>query len=224
MQLNELHSWDIPTKEAIKWQEMLSHKISFSPNANRLRLIAGVDASYQKEYIIGGIVILKYPELILLDRQYMVKKVNFPYISGLLTFREGPVLVDLFKIVKWNPDIIFFDGQGIAHPRRMGIATHMGLFLDRPTIGCAKSRLIGEYTNPAIRKGSYSLLFHQGMVIGAVLRTRYKVKPLFISPGNHMNLQKAVKITLLCTPKFRIPEPVRQAHLFVNQIRKESLG
>ena len=224
MQLNNLHSWDIPPKEAIKCQRGLIPKITFSSDFNHIRLIAGVDASYHKDFIIGGITLLRYPELTLLDREYRLKKVEFPYVSGLLTFREGPVFVDLFRKANWNPDIILFDGQGIAHPRRMGIATHMGLWLDRPTIGCAKSRLIGHYTTPGLRKGNYSFLFHKGMIIGAVLRTRDHVKPLFISPGNHMNLEKAIQITLSCISKYRIPEPVRQAHLFVNQIKRESFG
>ncbi|HKK83653.1 MAG TPA: endonuclease V [Atribacterota bacterium] len=195
-------------------------KISFSPTFNHIKLIAGVDASYQSGYIIGGIVILKYPELSILDRKYIINKVNFPYRSGLLTLREGPALINLFKKVEWNPDIIFFDGQGYAHPRRMGIATHLGLFLDRATIGCAKSRLIGDYTEPGNKKGCYSPLLHKEIVIGTVLRTRDNVKPIFVSSGNHINLKKAIEITLSCTTKFRIPVPIREAHLFVNKIRK----
>lgn len=220
MQLQELHPWNVKPEEAVKYQKRLLQKISFSPTFNHIELIAGVDASYQNGYIIGGIVILKYPELSVLDRKYIINKVNFPYISGLLTFREGPTLVNLFKKVEWNPDIIFFDGQGYAHPRRMGIATHLGLFLDRATIGCAKSRLIGNYTKPGNKKGCYSPLLHKEIVIGAVLRTRDKVKPIFVSSGNHINLKKAIEITLSCTTKFRIPEPVREAHLFVNKMRK----
>lgn len=220
MQLKELHSWDVKPEEAVKCQKRLLQKISFSPTFNKIELIAGVDASYQNGYIIGGIVILKYPELSVLDRKYIINKVNFPYRSGLLTFREGPALVNLFKKVEWNPDIIFFDGQGYAHPRRMGIATHLGLFLDRATIGCAKSRLIGNYKKPGNKKGCYSPLLHKEIVIGAVLRTRDNVKPIFVSSGNHINLKKAIEITLSCTTKFRIPEPIREAHLFVNKIRK----
>ena len=220
MQLKELHSWNVKPEEAVKYQKKLLQKISFSPTFNHIKLIAGVDASYQSGYIIGGIVILKYPELSVLDRKFIINKVNFPYRSGLLTFREGPALISLFKKVEWNPDIIFFDGQGYAHPRRMGIATHLGLFLDRATIGCAKSRLIGDYTEPGNKKGCYSPLLHKEIVIGTVLRTRDNVKPIFVSSGNHINLKKAIEITLSCTTKFRIPEPIREAHLFVNKIRK----
>lgn len=224
MQLNDLHSWNISPKEAVKCQKELIPKIKLSPDCHHIRTIAGADASYQNGFIIGGITLLGYPELTLLDREYRLKKVKFPYVSGLLTFREGPVFIDLFRKINWTPDIILFDGQGIAHPRCMGIATHMGLWLDRPTIGCAKSRLIGSYASPGLRKGDYSLLFHKGMIIGAVLRTRDHVKPLFISPGNHINLEKAIQVTLSCISKYRIPEPVRQAHLFVNQIKRETFG
>ena len=224
MQLHNLHSWDLEPKEAVKCQNLLSKKILFTPTFKRIAIIAGVDASYRNGFVIGGITILKYPELTILSQEYAIKEIHFPYISGLLTFREGPVLVDLLSKIKLNPDIILFDGQGIAHPRKMGIATHMGLFLDMPTIGCAKSRLVGKYTEPGTRKGCYSLLFHKGEIIGAVVRTRDKTKPLFISPGNHMNLEKAIEITLSCTPKYRIPEPIRQTHLFVNKIKNEIFG
>ena len=224
MQLNELHPWDLSPKEAVECQKSLIPKITLSPGFHHIRTIAGADASYQKGFIIGGIILLSYPDLTLLDRKYRLKKVEFPYVSGLLTFREGPVFLDLFRTINWEPDIILFDGQGIAHPRCMGIATHMGIWLDRPTIGCAKSRLIGSYASPGLRKGDYSLLFHKGRVIGAVLRTREQVKPLFISPGNHMNLEKSIEITLSCLSRYRIPEPVRQAHLLVNQIKRDSFG
>jgi deoxyribonuclease V len=223
LNIKHIHPWNVEPKKAVEYQRKLREKISFTSTYNRIKLIAGVDASYKKERIIGGIVILKYPELIILDRDFVVTKVSFPYIPGLLTFREAPALIKLFKKIKWNPDIIFFDGQGYAHPRRMGIATHIGLFLDQSTIGCAKSRLTGEYTNPGNKKGCYSQLLDKEKVIGAVLRTRDNVKPIFVSPGNHINLSKAINITLLCTTNYRIPEPTRQADLFVNKIKKELL-
>jgi deoxyribonuclease V len=223
LKIKKLHPWNVEPKKAVEYQRKLREKISFTSTNNHIRLIAGVDASYQSGYIIGGIVILKYPELTLLDREYIINKVEFPYRSGLLTFREGPALINLFKKVEWEPDIIFFDGQGYAHPRRMGIATHLGLFLDRATIGCAKSRLIGDYTEPGNKKGCYSLLLHKETVIGVVLRTRDNVKPIFVSSGNHINLKKAINVTLVCTINYRIPEPVRQADLFVNKIKKELL-
>jgi len=179
MKLHNLHSWDLQPKEAVKCQELLSKKISFSPTFNQINLVAGVDASYSQGYVIGGITILKYPELTLLSQEYTIKQIHFPYISGLLTFREGPVISELFQKIKWNPDVILFDGQGIAHPRKMGIAAHMGLILDKPTIGCAKSRLVGKYIEPEAGKGSYSLLSYKGETVGAVVRTRENTKPVF---------------------------------------------
>jgi deoxyribonuclease V len=221
VQVQILHRWDIQPEEAIRCQERLSQHILLSPIFKNIKLIAGVDASYKKQLVIGGIALLKYPELTVLDCDYAVREVNFPYIPGLLTFREGPVLVELFQKIKWNPDIIFFDGQGIAHPKRMGIATHLGLLLNRATIGCAKSHLIGSYHSPDNQKGSYSLLLQKGNIIGAVLRTKNGVKPIFVSPGNGINLEKAIEITLSCTTTYRIPEPIRQAHLLVQKIKKD---
>ena len=221
MHFLKLHPWHIPPDWAVIYQKRLSRYISLVPNFTQIRIIAGVDASYNKQNIIGGIAILTYPDLTLLDYDSEVKPVNFPYIPGLLTFREGPVLIELFRKIKWNPDVIFFDRQGIAHPRRMGIATHMGLLLDRPTIGCAKSHLTGNYTKPGKHKGSYSILFHKDSIIGAVVRTRNNVKPVFVSPGNHINLEKAIELTLSCTVSYRIPEPIRQAHILVQKIKKE---
>jgi len=138
--------------------------------------------------MIAGVVIFKFPNLKTIERQSFISTVNFPYIPGLLTFREGPSLLAAFKKIKNDPDIILFDGQGIAHPRRMGIATHLGLFLDKPTIGCAKSKLSGKYTSVGEGKGDYTLLKEGKEVLGAVLRTRRKVKPIFISPGYKIDL------------------------------------
>jgi len=138
--------------------------------------------------MIAGVVIFKFPNLKTIERQSFISTVNFPYIPGLLTFREGPSLLAAFKKIKNDPDIILFDGQGIAHPRRMGIATHLGLFLDKPTIGCAKSKLSGKYTSVGEEKGDYTLLKEGKEVLGAVLRTRRKVKPIFISPGYKIDL------------------------------------
>ena len=140
-------------------------------------------------------------------------KISYPYIPGLLTFLEGPVLKKCFKALKIEPDIIIFDGQGIAHPRNMGIAAHMGILLDKPTIGCAKTWLYGEYKEPAKTQGAFSYLLDQkAKKIGAVLRTRDNVRPLFVSPGNKMDIDSAVEVILMCTKRYRLPEPIRLAH------------
>lgn len=214
-----LHSWEVTPKEAIKLQKELKSRVSLEKYFNKIEKIAGADVSYYENKMIAGIVILKFPQLKIIERQSFISAVKFPYIPGLLTFREGPSLLAAFKKIKNEPDIILFDGQGIAHPRRMGIATHLGLFLDKPTIGCAKSKLSGNYNTLGDEKGSYSFLREGNEIIGAVLRTRKKVKPIFVSQGHKIDLPNSIEIVLKCTDKYKLPVPVREAHLFVNQLK-----
>ncbi|GAG63035.1 unnamed protein product [marine sediment metagenome] len=219
MKYLNLHSWEVSPQEAIKTQKDLKSNISLKKSFSKIDKIAGADVSYYKNKMIAGIVILKFPQLKIIERQSFISSINFPYIPGLLTFREGPSLLAAFKKIKNEPDIILFDGQGIAHPRRMGIATHLGLFLDKPTIGCAKSRLSGKYASVGEEKGDYALLKEGEEVLGAVLRTRRKVKPIFVSPGHKIDLSNSIEIVLKCTEKYKLPIPVREAHLFVNQLK-----
>jgi deoxyribonuclease V len=214
-----LHSWEVNPREAIQLQKELKKKISLKKSFNKVKIVAGADVSYYKNNMIAGIVILKFPQLEIIEKKSSFSPVNFPYIPGFLTFREGPSLLEALKKIKIEPDVILFDGQGIAHPRRMGIATHLGLFLDKPTIGCAKSRLSGKYTSVGEEKGDYALLKEGEEVLGAVLRTRRKVKPIFVSPGHKIDLSNSIEIVLKCIVKYRLPLPVREAHVFVNQIR-----
>ncbi|HDP36559.1 MAG TPA: deoxyribonuclease V [Candidatus Atribacteria bacterium] len=219
MKYLNLHSWEVSPQEAIKIQKDLQSNISLKKSFSKIDKIAGADVSYYKNKVIAGIVILKFPQLEIIEKKSSVSSVNFPYIPGLLTFREGPSLLAALKKIKNEPDVILFDGQGIAHPRKMGIATHLGLFLDKPTIGCAKSRLSGEYTSVGEEKGDYALLKEGEEVLGAVLRTKRKVKPIFVSPGYKIDLPNSIEIVLKCIIKYRLPLPVREAHIFVNQIR-----
>jgi deoxyribonuclease V len=214
-----LHSWEVNPKEAIQLQRELKKKISPKKSFSKIKKVAGADVSYYKNKMIAGVIVFEFPNLKAIEKQSFISPVNFPYIPGLLTFREGPSILAAFKKIKNEPDIILFDGQGIAHPRRMGIATHLGLFLDKPTIGCAKSRLSGKYTSVGEEKGDYALLKEGEEVLGAVLRTRRRVKPVFISPGHKIDLSNSIEIVLKCIVKYRLPVPVREAHLFVNQIR-----
>lgn len=165
-----------------------------------------------------------FPRLEILEKKFFVSQVVFPYIPGLLSFREAPPLLGALAKIRREPDIILFDGQGTAHPRRMGIATHLGLFLEKPTIGCAKSLLVGKYLPPGGEKGSYSLLEDKGEVIGAVVRTRKEKKPVFVSPGDGIDLMTSIEIVLRCTGRYRLPEPLRQAHLFAKEIREKFEG
>jgi len=214
-----LHSWKVNPREAIQLQKELKKKISLKKSFNKVKVVAGADVSYYKNKMVAGVIVFEFPNLKAIEKQSFISPVNFPYIPGLLTFREGPSLLEAFKKIKITPDVILFDGQGIAHPRRMGIATHLGLFLNKPTIGCAKSRLSGKYTSIGEEKGDYALLKEGEEVLGAVLRTRKKVKPIFISPGNKIDLLTSIDIILKCIDKYKLPVPVREAHIFVNQIR-----
>jgi deoxyribonuclease V len=216
-----LHSWEVNPKEAIQLQRELKKKISLKKSFSKIKKVAGADVSYYKNKMIAGVIVFEFPNLKAIEKQSFISPVNFPYIPGLLTFREGPSILAAFKKIKNEPDIILFDGQGIAHPRRMGIATHLGLFLDKPTIGCAKSRLSGKYTSVGEEKGDYAPLKEGEEILGAVLRTRKKVKPIFVSPGYKIDLSNSIEIVLKCTDKYKLPVPVREAHLFVNQIRNK---
>jgi len=219
-----LHSWKVSPSEAIQLQNELKGKISLKKSFNKVKKVAGADVSYYQNKMIAGVIVFEFPNLKVIERQFFISPINLPYIPGLLTFREGPSLLEAFVKIKNEPDIILFDGQGIAHPRRMGIATHLGLFLDKPTIGCAKSRLSGKYTSVGEEKGDYALLKEGEEVLGAVLRTRRKVKPIFISPGYKIDLSNSIEIVLKCTEKYKLPIPVREAHIFVNQIRNNLIN
>jgi deoxyribonuclease V len=156
---------------------------------------------------------MKYPELEIKQTITSVVKTTFPYVPGLLSFREGPVILKCVKKLKLEPDLFIFDGQGLAHPRKAGLATHMGVILNKPSIGSAKSHLYGSYSEPKKKKGDYSIVKDRdGSPIGAVLRTREAVKPVFVSPGHLTDIRSSVKIILACSPKYKIPEPIRAAH------------
>ena len=211
------HPWNLSPQEAIKLQ-----KEDFS----EVKRIAGADISFSQKTsrAYAAVIIFSFPELKIVEEEYTIGNLSFPYIPGLLTFREGPLLIEVFKKIKIEPDVIIFDGQGIAHPKKLGLATHMGILLNKPAIGCAKSRLIGTYQEPKREKNSYSLLKDDGEVIGAVLRTREDVSPVFVSPGHKIDLKGSIKIVLKCLRGYRLPEPTRQAHLLVNRLRIKELS
>lgn len=208
-----MHPWNLSPRQAINIQKKLKQKIQLKKCHIQPKLIAGVDVAFKKERALGVVVVLAYPESKIIEYVCKSAKISYPYIPGLLTFREGPVLEKCFKALKNEPQIVIFDGQGIAHPRNMGIATHLGILLDKPTIGCAKTRLFGNYEEPANYRGAFSyLLDKQKKKIGALLRTKDNVKPVYVSPGQKMDIANAMRIVLLCTKKYRLPEPIRLAH------------
>jgi deoxyribonuclease V len=210
-------------KRAKVIQEILKERVRIIPLKKIPKYIAGVDAAFFQDKVIGVVCLYAYPHMNLVEETHAVTKVLFPYIPGYLSFREGPVIMKAIQGLRIKPDVIIFDGQGIAHPAGLGIATHIGVLLDIPTIGCAKSRLIGEYKDPGPKKRNQSLLRHNKKIVGAVLRTKDNTRPLFVSPGHRIDLKNAIEIVLACTRKYRIPEPIRRAD-FVSKKIKRSLS
>jgi deoxyribonuclease V len=215
MTLKTLHSWDLTPSQAIALQKELAGDVITSGEVNSVRFVGGADISVPRgsHTARAAIVVLTYPELAVVEVETMVAELAFPYIPGLLSFREAPVILELFKKLNHKPDLLVVDGQGIAHSRRLGIASHLGLWLDIPTIGCAKSRLCGEYDEVGYEAGSQAQLTDDSEVIGMVLRTRIGSKPLYISPGHKVGLEESVRWVLACTRGYRLPEPSRLAHL-----------
>jgi len=217
-----LHSWDITPDEAIKIQNELRHLVRVENLSGKINYIAGADISFDKgsNIVYAGVVVLKFPELVEIDRSLVITEVKFPYIPGLLSFRESPALIQAWEKIKITPDIVVIDGQGIAHPRRFGIASHFGILIDRPTIGCAKSLLVGRYEEPGEKAGNYSYLYDSGEIIGVALRTRDNVQPVFVSIGHKITLEESIKIIMQTVRGYRIPEPTRHAHNLVNALRR----
>lgn len=217
-----LHDWNLSATEAVALQQQLRHQIRIEPLSKPPETIAGCDISFNKfeETVYAGIVVLRLDTLETVDQSGVVSTATFPYIPGLLSFREIPALLDAWQQLKTTPDVVMFDGHGTAHPRRIGIASHGGLFLNVPTFGCGKSVLVGKYEEPAPERGSWSPMRHYGDIIGAALRTKNKVNPVYVSPGHLIDLDTAIDLTLRCDGKYRIPEPTRRAHNLVNALRR----
>jgi deoxyribonuclease V len=222
MKIRHLHVWDVSSQEAIQIQKELRSRLDLRKLPGTVRRVAGTDVSFSRKSgrIWAGVVVFSFPELSRIEEKWIQDKVRFPYIPGLLSFRELPVLLKALKRLETDPELILCDGQGIAHPRGLGLASHLGLLVDRATIGCAKSRLVGDFSELGQQKGSYAPLWYKEQMVGAVLRTRRGVRPLFISPGNRITLDESVKIVLACCGKYRMPEPTRQAHLLVSGLRR----
>ena len=225
MKTRELHRWDVTYREAVAIQEELRGRLILRDDGlpDPLRTVAGADISYDRgsDLFFAAVVLMNYPELTLLEEATFSARVSFPYIPGLLSFREGPPLIAAFAKLNQPPDLILFDGQGIAHPRGMGLASHLGLILDRPAIGCAKSRLVGTHEPVGEKQGEWTELIHQEKKVGVVLRTRDRVKPIFVSPGHRVGLERSIALVLACCRGYRIPEPTRRAHRAVNRLRME---
>lgn len=216
---SSIHRWDVTPKEAIQIQHRLAERLSCAPDPlGAVNVIAGIDVSFRNNQSCAAICVFSYPDLNLIEQHTVIEPITFPYVPTLLTFREAPAVLHCWQKVAIRPDVVLFDGQGIAHPRKMGLAAHMGIWLDIPTVGCAKTPLFGEFELPGESKGSYSYISgREGEIIGAVVRTRTAVKPVYVSSGYTISLENAIGVTMSVCTRYKIPEPLRAAHMLCKQ-------
>jgi len=227
MNVRKLHSWTLTVREAISLQQRLAGRVSpYSVLAPNYRLVAGVDVSCARfsNRLFAGVVVCDRTTWEVVETAEAMTDTSFPYIPGLLSFREAPAVLEAFEHLRCRPDVVLVDGAGFAHPRRFGLACHLGVLLELPTIGVAKSRLIGEYREPAWRRGAATRLVSEGETIGRVVRTRSGVRPLFVSIGHRIDLDEAVRVVLASTPRYRLPEPIRSAHQHVGCLSHGAVG
>jgi deoxyribonuclease V len=223
MDFPDLHSWNLSPKDAIALQKALAGRVEVHDRlVEPVRLVAGVDVSSARcgASVHAAVVVYDLDRSVLVATAAASLEAAFPYVPGLLSFRELPVVLAAFRRLEASPDVVLVDGQGIAHPRRLGIASHLGLWLDLPTVGCAKSRLCGEHGEPGALRGEWTRLMDDDEELGRVVRTRNRVRPLYVSPGHRVSMARAVQIVLTCGRGYRLPEPTRQAHLESNRLRE----
>ena len=213
MNVGRLHSWNLKPAEARDLQRSLCKRVRSGRLQRRVRAVTGVDmGAISNGRATAAAVVMSFPELEVLEVQRARRKLSFPYVPGLLSFREGPVVAAALRKLKTNPGLILVDGHGLAHPRRFGIACHLGLLTDTPVVGCAKSRLCGEHDDVGPERGCHVPLEQEGEELGAVVRTRDNVQPLYVSVGHKISLTQAIEYVLACGSGFRLPEPTRLAH------------
>ncbi len=219
--MRQIHGWDIQPANAITLQKELQSQLKIQPLAQKPRFVAGADLSFDKgsDTVYAGIVVLSLPDLKIVESKGLQTTARFPYVPGLLSFRESPALLKVWDMLEQKPDVLVTDGQGTAHPRGFGVACHLGLWLDIPTVGCAKTLLCGKFNGLKEGRGSHQPLIYNDETVGAALRTKTRVNPVYVSPGHLINLADSTDVLLQCDGGYRIPEPTRQAHLFVNRLR-----
>jgi deoxyribonuclease V len=214
------HSWDLTPQEAFQLQERLRNYVKIEPlSGERLGYVGGVDASFSKNRVYGAAVVIDYHTGELVEQATAELPLTYPYVPGLLSFREAPALLAAMGELSQMPDLLMVDGHGLAHPRGFGLACHLGVLLDLPAIGCAKSPLVGEFSSLAEPVGSTADLVEQGRVLGMAVRTRVGVKPVFVSVGHRVDLNSAVRHVLACTRGYKLPEPTRQADMLASLTR-----
>lgn len=214
MKGRNLHPWNVSAAEAAEIQRRLSPMATQTWDGRAVRAVAGADVAFpDKSTVLAAVVVLTYPDLEVVERGTIEARCSFPYVPGLLAFREAPALLEALGRLRTAFDLLMCDGQGLAHPRGMGLATHVGILIDEPVLGCAKSVLYGRFEEPPRAKGSSSYMVDRSSrTVGAALRTRDGVRPVYVSVGNRIDLATAIKIVLGCSPRYRIPEPLRLAH------------
>ena len=222
MRVEELHGFDLSPAEARRLQGELASRVVAEPplDLGAVRYVAGADVSTQGDKAYATVVILDFPRLSAVEVQGFEAPLEVPYVPGLLSFREMPSVLGALKKVETAAEVMVLDAQGLAHPRRMGLASHIGLFLEVPTVGCAKSVLVGKFEEPGVGKGSATELVHRGEVVGRAVRTRERVSPVYVSVGNGIDLDSSVELVLACCTRYRLPEPTRQAHNAANRLRR----
>ena len=223
MEIRTREIWPTTYRDAVAVQTRLRERLVRTGKPVRPARVAGADVAYDKrtDRVYAGVVLLDFPGMETVETVTQAGKSLFPYIPGLLTFREGPVLMEAFRRLQHRPDVVIFDGQGYAHPRRIGLASHMGILLGIPSVGCAKSRLVGKHVEPGPERGDWSALVDGSEVIGRVVRTRAGVKPVYVSAGHLVGLASAMEMVLSCLRGYRLPEPTRRAHQLVSALRKQ---
>ncbi len=224
MTIRPLHRWDLSAAEARALQTELAERVVSDRPLPGWRTLAAADVSFDRygTELYAAVIVVEAGSMAVIERVGVASPADFPYVPGLLSFREAPALIEAFSRIETTPDVVLCDGQGIAHPRRLGIASHLGLWLGLPTVGCAKSRLCGRFQEPGPRRGDRSKLVDRGKEIGEVLRTRDRVKPLFVSPGHLCDRESAVRLVMENTGKLRLPTPARMAHEYVNEVRRSA--
>ncbi len=224
MRFTRTHPLEVSVAEARAIQEELRCKVREGPALDpaSVSMVAGTDISYLREsrLALGAVVLMDYPTLEVLQVCTSAVEVAFPYVPGLLSFRELPALLPALEDLDRTPDLVFVDGQGLAHPRAIGLASHLGVLTGLPTVGCAKSRLVGEAQEPGREVGDWTPLLYEGKTVGAVLRTRRGVKPLYVSVGNLVDLDTCLRMVLNCLRGVRLPEPQRRAHLAADELKR----
>ncbi|HAG94505.1 MAG: deoxyribonuclease V [Pseudomonadales bacterium] len=213
------HDWELSPDEAYYLQCELSSMVKVYDDFSEINTVAGVDVAYDKEAneLVAGIVVIDLDSFDVIDSNWARAKQNFPYVPGLFSFRELPSIIKCLRDIKIAPDLFVCDGQGIAHPRRFGLASHLGVLFDIPSIGCAKTKLLGEFVEPEVMRGAYSYLFDKDEYVGSVLRTQSNVKPVFVSPGHRVSIESSVEYVLKLSPNYRLPETTRMADQLVRQ-------